>query len=712
MSIALSAAGVESRRAHRVSRWISGVAIAALLGTLLVGIQSTAAPAPAAEAASAANWDPGYIIDDSIFYDSTSMNANEVQGFLNSQIGQCDIAAYLCLNGYGKPTETRPADRYCAAYQGAPYQTAAQIIDGVARACGINQRVLLVLLQKEQGLVTSTAPSARAYEAATGMSCPDSAGCDPQFAGFFYQVYFAARQFQIYRLNPGNFGYRAQQWNNIQYNPNTDCGAQSVYIANQATAALYIYTPYVPNTAALGNLYGTGDGCSSYGNRNFWRIFSDWFGDPHSFTVHPGFASYWASQGGAGGQMGRPTSYLITLSENGGGSYQRFQGGVAYASYQAGTAFVANNVFGQKYASYGGAAGSLGWPSTEQLCAASGVCYQVFTGGTITWSASTGAQVVGGGLSAIWAQFGGVYGLGAALAPTDFSQKANGIGWSQRFTGGTIVQSVAGIFLVPHNAIEASWLGTGGGGGFYGWPTNAYSCASTSCAQTFQGGVLSTTPGNGTHAILWGMQSYWEQNGALNDLGAATTDLRGSSVGGGGWVQKFATGGLTLRPDGTTIRIPEAIWSTWDGAGAEAYYGWPTASATCADGTCVQRFEYAAITSSPQGNFAIVGGFIPAWDAFGGLGTVGSAAAALRYGQANGGGWSQQFSGGVITQASGSAAIFTPVSPILSTWQYYGGEGTWLGWPTAAQSCNGTNCTQQFQHGTAISNSGGVMFAG
>ncbi len=28
----------------------------------------------------------------------------------------------------------------------------------------------------------------------------------------------------------------------------------------------------------MNNLYGTGDGCSAYGNRNFWRMYTDWFG--------------------------------------------------------------------------------------------------------------------------------------------------------------------------------------------------------------------------------------------------------------------------------------------------------------------------------------------------------------------------------------------------------------------------------------------------
>jgi hypothetical protein len=37
----------------------------------------------------------------------------------------------------------------------------------------------------------------------------------------------------------------------------------------------------------LSNLYGTGNSCSSYGNRNFWRIYYEWFGNP----TGPGYAA-------------------------------------------------------------------------------------------------------------------------------------------------------------------------------------------------------------------------------------------------------------------------------------------------------------------------------------------------------------------------------------------------------------------------------------
>nr|WP_246383222.1 VCBS repeat-containing protein [Microbacterium proteolyticum] len=244
---------------------------------VLVALPATVSPTSSASAANAADWNAGNIIDDAVFYDSNAMSSGEIQTFMERQVRSCQ-SGYTCIKDYRQNTDNRPADRYCDGYSGRANESASTIIDRVARSCGISQKSLLVLLQKEQGLITSTSPSAWNYSAATGQGCPDTAPCDASTSGFFYQVYYAARQFEIYRLSPTSWGYQAGRYNNILYNPNGNCGTQRVYIENQATAGLYIYTPYVPNQAALNNLYGTGDGCSAYGNRNFWRTFTDWFG--------------------------------------------------------------------------------------------------------------------------------------------------------------------------------------------------------------------------------------------------------------------------------------------------------------------------------------------------------------------------------------------------------------------------------------------------
>lgn len=257
-----------------IASWACAIA---LLAAAPLALPATVAPAPSAAAADASDWNPGSIIDDAVFYDGAAMSAGEIQSFLDGKVRSCQ-SGYTCLKDYRQSTDNRPADKYCNGYSGAANESAATIIDKVARSCGISQKALLVLLQKEQGLVTSTAPSAWNYSAATGQGCPDTAPCDASTQGFFYQVYYGARQFEVYRLNPTWWGYQAGRWNNILYNPSASCGTQRVFIENQATAGLYIYTPYVPNQAALRNLYGEGDGCSAYGNRNFWRTFTDWFG--------------------------------------------------------------------------------------------------------------------------------------------------------------------------------------------------------------------------------------------------------------------------------------------------------------------------------------------------------------------------------------------------------------------------------------------------
>src|SRR5207253_1333233 len=82
-----------------------------------------------------------------------------------------------------------------------------------------------------------------------------------------------AKQPQLFNYSIGNNSF-------VGYNPNSGCGGTNITMSNQATAGLYNYTPYQPNQAALNNLYGTGDSCSAYGNRNFWRMYWDWFGNP------------------------------------------------------------------------------------------------------------------------------------------------------------------------------------------------------------------------------------------------------------------------------------------------------------------------------------------------------------------------------------------------------------------------------------------------
>lgn len=252
--------------------------------------------APKAEAANAAQFDPGNIISDSVFYDFGTMTVTDIQRFLNGKLPTCNDndGGPKCIRDFVSDTPAMVGESgRCESLPAQQNQTAAQIIFTVANACKINPRVLLVTLQKEQGLIQGGNPTKRMYDFAMGMNCPDTADCAKSSAGFFYQMYKGAGQLQWYGDPRGSFTYlrvgtkitRPHQAANVEASRGIKCGSQSFTLQSQATAALYYYTPYVPNAAALKNLYGTGDGCSAYGNRNFWRFYTDWFGN----TIGGGF---------------------------------------------------------------------------------------------------------------------------------------------------------------------------------------------------------------------------------------------------------------------------------------------------------------------------------------------------------------------------------------------------------------------------------------
>lgn len=298
---------------------------------------------PSAYAVRASDWDAGRIIDDSIFTGQDSMTVGEIQSFLNQKVatnggngtpGVCDTngikiselgggtraqygisrgngGVFTCLKDYYEVPKTVPgpgipANNYGGAAIPPGAKSAAQLIYDAAQAYRISPKVLLVTIQKESPgpLITDDWPLRSQYTYAMGARCPDSgpggsANCDTNYAGFSIQILESAALFRYYLDNMTKpwWPYAKIGLNTIRFNPNSGCGASAVNIQSSATAALYTYTPYQPNQAALNNMYGTGDSCSAYGNRNFWRIYNDWFGSTSGDLVRT---------------LGNATVYLIS----------------------------------------------------------------------------------------------------------------------------------------------------------------------------------------------------------------------------------------------------------------------------------------------------------------------------------------------------------------------------------------------------------------
>lgn len=262
--------------------------------------------------ASAAGFNQNRIIDDGVFDNTNSMNASQIDSFLNSFPNSC-----LSTNSGFKaidPVGYNPT----SGYQYGGFVTAGQVIYDASQAYGINPQVLLTTLQKEQSLVVGGAGycnngDQHKYAAAVGYGCPDSGTTysytglnlyqrngvtvtstgttcvnSASKAGFTQQVIRAAWLLKFgEQRSKGNINWAVIKgnWDNSDdpqtcyggpmtqgtfqrcpsgattyYDGYTTIDGVAVHMDSGATAALYWYTPHFS------------------GNQHFYDIFTGWFG--------------------------------------------------------------------------------------------------------------------------------------------------------------------------------------------------------------------------------------------------------------------------------------------------------------------------------------------------------------------------------------------------------------------------------------------------
>jgi hypothetical protein len=184
------------------------------------------------------------IITDTELLDSTSMSVTRIQEFLKSK---GSYLANYSTNG----------------------KSAAQIIFDAANYYHINPKYILVRLQVEQSLVYDSDPSQTQLDSAMGYGCPDGGSCNPEYSGFYNQIYKSAEALQGPKYLQGirDRGYTISGWGPGITKTTLD-GIQ-VRPENAATAALYTYTPWVGKYAGGDQRWG---GTSLVG-----KLFQEWF---------------------------------------------------------------------------------------------------------------------------------------------------------------------------------------------------------------------------------------------------------------------------------------------------------------------------------------------------------------------------------------------------------------------------------------------------
>jgi cell wall-associated NlpC family hydrolase len=313
--------------------------LALLVGTAVLGAVTDTGgqtPKPVTATAGGTAWKAGNIISDAVFYDPAGLpDITAIQAALDKVGGSCTAATCLRLAQF---TPQPYHLDWCQDWAGPTGpQAFASVLFYLARSCGINPKVAIVIIQKEsQGLTRPIPPAAL-----TGFGCPDtgpggSANCSADQAGVWNQTFGMFQAFARLRVDPTRVNYLEGQTHQILWNvAETGCGSGPVLVENRATATLYTYTPYQPNAASLAAYPGEGDRCSSYGNRNFFRMWQGYDFGP----TGGGQATAGATANPAGGVAVQVNGPMITIP-----SSPAVAAAVAGKTIQAPTAGVAKGL--------------------------------------------------------------------------------------------------------------------------------------------------------------------------------------------------------------------------------------------------------------------------------------------------------------------------------------------------------------------------------
>lgn len=190
----------------------------------------------------ARTFNPSQILDDDEMFGENALSKTAIQRFLER--------------------ENSVLARFSQVVDGGA-KKASEIVWEIGQKHDVNSKFLLATLEKEQGLLHVSQATEKALDWATGYSC-FGGSCNEKHRGFYNQVEATAETQDIYRQRSSQFGFRVgvttKSFDGLEVTPQ-----------NQATANLYIYTPYVGYSPELGVTKPYG------GNRLLWRIWQRYF---------------------------------------------------------------------------------------------------------------------------------------------------------------------------------------------------------------------------------------------------------------------------------------------------------------------------------------------------------------------------------------------------------------------------------------------------
>ncbi|WP_434379605.1 LGFP repeat-containing protein [Melittangium boletus] len=417
-------------------------------------------------------------------------------------MSDADISGYQTVSVDQVQSFLASKGSYLANYRDPAFgnRTAATLIVERARAFTINPVYILARIETESGLIRSGKSTNLAK--ATGCGCPDGSGCDAQYTGFGKQVECSAKVFRNYLRDleagrPTISGWKA----GVSKNTLDPC---TVRPANNATAALYTYTPWV-------GAYATQCGTSKWGGSSLVAALYREFRDSRQWggpcTVGGDILVRYNQIGGAGGVLGACTTSELTTPD-GVGRFNHFQNGSIYWTPET-KAWEVHGLIRARWEALGWETGPLGYPTTGETATPDGVGrYNHFKKGSglgsIYWTPDTGAWAVYGDIRAKWAALGWEKSdLGYPI--TNETLTPDGVGRFNHFKKGSILGSIywtpaTGAWEV-HGRIRDKWAELGWEKSALGYPVSDEYAVTGGRESEFQKGFITFTASTGALSV-------------------------------------------------------------------------------------------------------------------------------------------------------------------------------------------------------------------
>jgi uncharacterized protein with LGFP repeats len=381
-------------------------------------------------------------------------------------------------------------------------------------------------------------------------------------------------------------------------------------------------------------------------------------------------------------------------------AWREYENGRLYWSAATGVRLVRGDIL-KKFLAAGGP-GVLGVPRTDEGRAGHWGAFNHFTGGSVYWTAETGAQLVRGGIRDRWLALNAEWGLGF---PTGGETGVPGVAGAvmQSFTDGTMYWRASTGAVELRGRIAEAWTAAGGVSRV-GLPVSREASApGGAVVQEFSRGFSVVLSSGKTRWVWGGIREAWLANGgARGTLGLPTMEEAATPTGGGRYVE-FTGGTVIWTPSAGAMPLAGAIGARWKAAGGLASsLGLPVAAQRAtADGRgrFVAFASGAAIyqTTGAAKAFLVRGGVGERWTALGGVRGLGLPVTDETP-LGTGAGVYQVYAKGKIIWSAGTGAhpIFGGIG---AAYNAAGAEWSRLGLPTSGEFGVRGGVRQTFQGG-------------